>query len=110
MSRTTRKMRRELESRFGVDAEFAGHMSPVLEQFEASLSSPEERDRLLHSLAAAYRSSRRHPAADGGEVRVLLEDVETELRKVDESLKVLSVYLLRLCRRMEPSGRDPAVH
>jgi hypothetical protein len=57
--------------------------------------------------------SRRPPAppalpADLEEVRNLLEGFANELRKLDESLEVLSAYLVRLQSR--PPGGDRTLH
>ena len=85
-----------------MQSEFAEHLEPLLERIEALAPEPEERDQLLHGVAAAYRSARalrRRPRAES-DVRVLVEEFQGEIRKMDESLKVMSVYLERLQQRM----------
>lgn len=102
MSSATKKWRRLLEERFGVQSEFAEHLTPLLERIEALEPSSEEREELLHGVAAAYRSTRslRRRRRAGSDVRVLVEEFQGELRKMDESLKVMKVYLERLQQRM----------
>ncbi len=102
MSSATKKWRRLLEERFGVQSEFAAHLEPLLERIEALAPASEERDQLLHGVAAAYRSTRvlRRRQRAEGDVRVLVEEFQGEIRKMDESLKVMSVYLERLQQRM----------
>jgi hypothetical protein len=103
-------MREMLEAQYGIDSAFTGHLAPLLESFEASALSAKERARLLQSVIAAYRYSQRPTAFPAEEVRALLEDVEAEFRKIDESLKVLGVYLLRICRTLRSETFKPVVH
>ncbi len=101
-----------LESRYGVRREFAGHLAPVLERLAAQDPSPGEWERMLNGVAAAYRSTvppvRRQGAA--AETRLLAQEFVCELRKMDESLKVLSAVIERLQRRSRPEPRPAVVH
>ena len=85
-----------------MQSEFAENLEPLLERIEALGPAPEERDQLLHGVAAAYRSTRvlRRRQRAESDVRVLVEEFQGEIRKMDESLKVMSVYLERLQQRM----------
>ena len=101
MSRTTRKMRELLEERYGVARGFTDPLVPLLERFAATGPSPREWEDLMQGLVAAYRASRESAPEPREEVRALLQDAGTELRKLDESMKVLRVYLLRIQRTLK---------
>jgi hypothetical protein len=103
-------MRRVLEARYGVDASFTSHLAPLLERFEASAPSAEERDHLVRSLVAAYRHRGGDGAPSADELQALIEDAAAEFRKIDESLKVLTVYLLRIRRSLRPEDSNRVVH
>ncbi len=103
MSSVAQKWRQLLEENYGVQPEVAGHLVPVLERIAVQEPSPEEWEGLLQGVAAAYRATRsspRHRKA-GREVRVLVDEFVAEVRKMDESLKVMRVYLERLQQRMK---------
>ena len=100
MTSNTKKWLELLEDQYGVSPEFAGHVGPLLELVAGQSSSPVDCDQLLHGLAAAYRSSqspRQQRTTD--EVGVIVDEFLGELRKMDESLKVLGAYLERLQQR-----------
>ena len=102
MSSETRKWRQLLEEQFGVQSEFAGHLEPIFERIAELEPSSQEREELLHGVAAAYRSTRvlrRRPVA-GPDVGVLVDEFHHEIRKMDESLKLMRVCLERLQQRM----------
>ena len=103
MSKAARKWRQVLEERYGVKPEFAGHLLPLLERVAVQQPSVEEWERMLHGVAAAYRAQRPAGRAPGGEdeARVLADQFLGELRKIEESLKVLGVYLERLRQRVK---------
>lgn len=94
-----------LEEEYGVSPEFAGHVSPLLDRAIEQASSADECDQLLHGLAAAYRSSQNGSSQNSRQLRtadevgVIADEFLGELRKMDESLKVLGAYLERLQQR-----------
>ena len=110
MSQSTRKMRQLLEAQYGIDRGFTGHLAPLLERFAASEPTAEESENFIRALVAAYRASKRGPAEPRNEVKVLLGDVAAELRKVEESLKVLGVYLLKIHQKMQGEPTGPTFH
>lgn len=95
------KLVQVLEERFGVRPEFAEAVRPLLEQFAEEARSPEEWEALLRGLSQAYLSTRQVAVEGREEVRVLLRELDDELRKLDESLKVLAVYIGRIRSRVE---------
>ncbi len=101
MSRSTRKMRELLQEQYGVDPGFTDPLVPLLERFAETAPSPQEWEDLVQGLVVAYRASQDTPAEPREEVQVLLQDAGAELRKLDESLKVLRVYLLRIQRTLK---------
>jgi hypothetical protein len=103
MSNAARKWRQVLEERYGVQPEFAGHLLPLLERLAVQQPSVEQWEQMLHGVAAAYRVARPAGRPPGGEdeARVLADQFLGELRKIEESLKVLDVYLERLRQRMK---------
>ena len=109
MPSVVRKWLQVLEERYGVRREFAGHLMPLLERLSQQQPSVEEWDRLLHGVAAAYRTG----AADapeggsGAEAGALVEQFCDEMRKMDESLKVLTACLQRLEREVKLPNAPP---
>jgi hypothetical protein len=101
MSNAAKKWRQVLEERYGVRPEFAGHLLPLLERVAVQQPTVEEWEQLLHGVAAAYRAGRPAGRAPGSEdeARALTDQFLGELRKIEESLKVLDVYLERLRQR-----------
>ena len=67
-------------------------------------------EELLVNLASAYQASRRVGLQSVDEVNVLVGQVVSELRKMDESLKVLGVCLDRLRKQMKVPPRPPMLH
>ncbi len=103
----SKKLIRELETRFGVRPEFSGHLIPVLKRVAEQKPSAGEWEEVLKGVAQAYRtSSESATEVDAlNEVSALTDQFSTELKKLDESLKVLTAYLERIQRRMaQPSG------
>lgn len=89
---------RVLEDRYGVVPEFSGPLLPVLERLAAQQPSAEEWEQVICEVAAAYRSNARTERGlrSARQTRVLIEEFVCELRKIDESMKVLRVYVERL--------------
>lgn len=101
MATVAKKWLRALEQQHGVRPEFAGHLQPIFERLAAQEPTVEEWNRLLHGLAAAYRSSHSaRPPQSVTEVRALVRQFAAELKKIDESLKVMGVCLDRLHQRV----------
>ncbi len=103
----TEKLMATLETRFGVPREFATPLLPVLARVASQQPTSAEWSVLLSGVARAYRASR----SEGGEVDAmyeLLNRFAAELRKLDESLKVLSVYLERV--HLHPSLGSRLLH
>jgi hypothetical protein len=109
MSKATRKIRQVLESEYGIDRGFTGHLAPLLERFAAKEPSAEEWADFVEGLAAAYRAAQRRQGPPH-EVKVLMGEVAAELRKIEESIKVLSVYLLRIHRSVQTDADGPMIH
>ncbi len=103
MSSVAQKWRQLLEEQYDVQPEAAAHLVPVLERIAVQEPSPEEWEGLLRGVAAACRATRSSPhhRKAGREIRMLVDDFVAEVRKMDESLKVMSVYLERLQQRMK---------
>lgn len=112
MSDVTTAWIRELERRFGVRAEFARCLLPLLEPLVRSCEDASERESILHAVAAAYRTTTPEPGpADRAmELDLLCGQFLSELRKMDESLKVLHVVLQRVRQQMARSPSPDPLH
>ena len=95
MKHFRQKLEDVLAEKFGVGREFTVHLMPLLEAIARSHPTAEDWDRTLGCVAAAYRS-RTEELEALGETRVLVRHFVAELKRMDESLKVLGVYLERL--------------
>ena len=95
------RIREDLERR-GVSAEFSGSVSTRLEPLASNLSS-DEYALVLESVAAAYGAHRDDQdlsdRVGDREIQHLVQDFAVELKKLDEGLRVLSAYLLRIRKR-----------
>lgn len=106
MSSVVRKCQQVLSKRFGVRPEFATALAPLFERCAQQRPSSDEWERILAAVAAAYRSRREVLEPRVGEIQSLLSQFTSELRKLDETLKVLSAYLERVRERMpQPTSR-----
>ncbi len=99
-----------LEADFGVVPEFSGHLMPFLEWFADQQPSASEREKILMGIAAAYRSCQEIQTDSLEEVRLLLSEFVTELKKLDETLKVLGVYLERVRQRIKRPALRRVIH
>jgi hypothetical protein len=105
------RLRRDLEAR-GVDPLFA---DAVLSEVEIGEASAESHDAILDGVEVAYRvhcggQEDLGEAVRGlGEVARLMEDFAGELGKLDESLKTLSAFLIRM-KACVNAGSPPQVH
>ena len=104
----TKKLIDMLEDRYGVPREFATPLIPMLERVALQEPSIDEWTLVLGGVARAYRASQGE--SDVGEVCGLMTQFSSELRKLDESLKVLSVYLERVHQQLHPSLGSRIVH
>lgn len=98
MKSLARRWMQVLEERYGVGREFAGHLLPILERLAGQKPTVDEWDQMFHGVAAAYRTGRRHTQSHEAhhEAGVLVEEFSDELRKLEESLKVIGACLERL--------------
>ncbi len=110
-----------LEDRFGVPREFAAPLLPMLERVASRDPSSEEWLGVLEGIAGAYRVSgvsgfsvpsrdEGQDEAAEGEVDGLMRQFSGELRKLDESLKVLTAYLERVHQQLHPSLGSRLLH
>jgi hypothetical protein len=101
-----RDLMRLLYERFGVRPEFSRPLLPVLERMAEGDPSPEEWESLLRGIGEAWRACERVQVDARDEVAVLMRDFLSELKKIDESLKVLGAYVDRIRMRLQhPSAR-----
>ena len=111
MSPVTKKWLRVLESKFRVGSDFSAHLEPLLRHLDAQKLSDDQLKEILCGIAAAYRSCEPSSENDSlGEVRVLLGQFVTEMKKLDETLKVLSVYLERVRQRIHRPTPGRTLH
>jgi hypothetical protein len=108
----SKKLIQELESRFGVRPEFSGHLIPVLERVAEQKPSAGEWEEVLKGVAQAYHTSSDATAEVDAlkEVCALMGQFSTELKKLDESLKVLGAYLGRIQQRMTAPAGSRVLH
>jgi hypothetical protein len=111
MSPVTKKWLRVLESKFRVGSDFSTHLEPLLRHLDAQKLNDDQLKEILCGIAAAYRSCEHSSENDSlGEVRVLLGQFVTEMKKLDETLKVLSVYLERVRQRIHRPTPGRTLH
>jgi hypothetical protein len=109
MKEFRRKLEDVLAGRFGVGREFTAHLMPLLEAVARGRPAAEDWERALAAVAAAYRSrSEEHDALE--ETRGLIRQFVTELKRMDESLKVLGVYLERLRDTLTSATHSRTLH
>lgn len=94
------QVRCDLEDR-GIDPEFSGPVARRLVAIAPDLSEPEYA-AILDGVTAAYSVHREFSGPGdaafkhGNELRRLMQGCTGELRKLDESLQMLSAYLVRM--------------
>ncbi len=110
MTALGKKLADILEGKFGVGAEFSAHLLPVFERIAEQRPSAEEWEQLLRGVAQAYHATRRQETRTLDEVDRLAGPVVSELKKMDESLKVLSVHLERLRQAMSAPPESRFLH
>ena len=105
-------IREDLERR-GVSNEFSGSVSARLAQIAGDLSAAEYA-AVLEGVAAAYGVHRqcesRSTRAESREIHRLVEDFAVELKKLDEGLRILSAYLVRMRERSKSRSSGFVLH
>ncbi|MCP4002691.1 MAG: hypothetical protein GY725_00715 [bacterium] len=112
MSLFTKKLVQVLEDRFQVAPEFSAHLVPLFERFAERRPSPAEWEDVLSRVAAAYHANQESqiPVAAVGEASELIRQFLGEVKKIDESLKVLGSYLQRLRQHLDKPEAARVVH
>ncbi len=113
MSLFSKKLIQVLEDRFQVSREFSAHLLPIFERFAERRPTPAEWEDVLGRVAAAYHSSTSEgqiEAGCAGEAGALIGQFLDELKKMDESLKVLGVYLQRLRQHLDKADAGRVIH
>jgi len=109
MKEFRQKLENVLVAKFGVGREFTAHLMPLLEAIARTRPKAEDWERTLACIGAAYRSrSEELDALD--ETRALVGQFVAELKRVDESLKVLGVYLERLRDTLAKPAQPRTLH
>ena len=104
-----RKLEEVLAEKFGVSQEFTAHLAPLFECYGRQRPSAREWEALLGSVAAAYHSrSEEFESID--ETRILIRQFVSELKAMDESIKVLGVYLERVRQSLQDSPSSRTIH
>ena len=107
MSAYRSKLVQLMEGNFGVHPEFMERLGPVLDRIADTRPSAREWEEMLRAFAAAYDAGRRSDVDTVDETRVLIHSFVSELKKMDESLKVLAAFLERM--REEADRSDERV-
>jgi len=110
MSPFHRKIVELLEGRYGVSPAFAEQFVPVFEHMAQSRPSSDDWEALMECLASAYRSLPRLEEKTLHEAQVLVGQFVTELQKIDESLKVVGVFLERMRAQLGAPDLSRTLH
>ena len=106
------QIREDLERR-GVSSEFSGSVSARLAEIAGDLSTAEYA-AVLEGVAAAYgvhqQCEGRNARAESKEIHRLVQDFAVELKKLDEGLRILSAYLVRIRERSKSRNSDLVLH
>ncbi len=102
MARPTEQLLQILEERFGVRPDLSRPLEALLERATAEEWPPGAWDALMCGVAEAFRAGHEAGTEARDEVHVLAGELGVELRKMDESLKVLVVYLERIRTQLRP--------
>jgi hypothetical protein len=100
MSPFHKKIVEVLEGRYGVSPLFAEQFVPVFDQVAQSRPSSDDWEQLMECVAAAYRALPQVEDKSLHEAQVLVGQFVTEMKKIDESLKVVTVFLDRLRQQL----------
>lgn len=110
MSDFNRKIEQVLADKFDVPAEFSACLRPLLRKLAERGLGAEDWQQILDSVSAAWRAGREQELECLDETRVLIREFVGELKKMDESLKVLGVYLERLRERSDDQPAPRLLH
>jgi hypothetical protein len=103
------RLRADLELR-GVPAALASVVAERLEPRAVGLD-PAAYQVVLEAACTAYGAQRSTPRPDAAlEIQRLVQDFAVELQKLDEGLRLLSTYLLRIRDRARSDERARLVH
>jgi hypothetical protein len=102
MARSADKLLALLEEQFGVRPEDSDPLRAMLDRIDPGSLEGGDYDAFLRGVAEAYRAGHQAGVLAREEVHVLASELGSELRKIDESLKVLGVYLERIRGRLRP--------
>ena len=107
--RRAQKLRADLEQR-GVPAALARAVSERLESQAGSLD-PEAYQAVLDATCTTWGARRKAEPPDSAlEIQRLVQDFAVELQKLDEGLRLLSTYLLRIRDRARGEESARLVH
>ena len=95
--------------RLGVEPAFAAVAPERLAPHAVGLDR-EAYAALLQGAAQAHGVRQEGEAASASEIQTLVQDFAVELQKLDEGLKLLSSYLLRIRDRKRDDSTPPIVH
>jgi len=108
-ARRAGRLRVDLEQR-GVPVALAGALAERLEPRAATLD-PAAYQVVIEAACAACSAQRRAAAPEAGaEIQRLVQDFAVELQKLDEGLRLLSTYLLRIRDRARGDESVRLVH
>lgn len=110
MSPFHKKIVEVLEGRYGVSPVFAEQFVPVFDQVAQSRPSSDDWEQLMECVAAAYRAVPQVEDKALHEAQVLVGQFVTEMKKIDESLKVVTVFLDRLRSQLGAPDADRILH
>jgi hypothetical protein len=110
MSPHHKKLLELLEQRYGVRPELAGPLLPVLDRYLQRDASGPQWDELLEGLAVACRAASEPGREAVDEVRVLVGDFLAEMRKIDESLKVVNAFVARIRQHLQSPALLRTLH
>ena len=110
MSPFHKKIVEVLEGRYGVSPVFAEQFVPLFDQVAQRRPSSDDWEQLMECVAAAYRALPQVEDKALGEAQVLVGQFVTELKKIDESLKVVSVFLERLRQQLGAPEATRVIH
>ncbi len=110
MDETIQQLIQLLESRYGVDPKFSATLMPLL--YAAMRADPDAREikLILEGIVAAFGARKDAEAGSIDEVHGILSQFSQEMRKLDEALKVLTVYLDRVRKTVRAPSEPRTIH
>ena len=109
MKEIQRKVEDLLAQRHGVSPEFTAMLAPLLAAFARTRPSSAEWERVLDGVVGAWEQ-RSEEIESLDETRVLIRQFVSELKRMDETLKVLAVYVERMRDRLQDGDRSRTLH